>query len=372
MRKKRIILLVIIILVPTFWFLTKAWASVRVKDIARINGQNEVSLIGYGLVVGLEGTGDGRGTVFTIQSLVNMLQRMGVTVPAKKVKVKNVAAVMVTAALPPGTKKGSSIDCTVSSLGDATSLKGGTLLLTPMQSVNGILYGYASGPISIGGFNVQVDEDNRIVNNYTLVGRIPGGFNVDVEHSMEDFDCRILQLDLINPDFTTANRLKDRINEIFPGSAYPLDAGTVELTVPDTMQMKSGWIEFVSRVENLTVEPDIPARVVVNEKTGTIVAGENVSIAPVALAHGTITIAIKSIPVISQPAPFSQGKTVESKESFIDVEDEEARVVYFEERADISEVASALNAIGATPRDIIAILQALKQAGALRAELVIL
>jgi flagellar P-ring protein precursor FlgI len=289
-----------------------------------------------------------------------------------KVKVKNIAAVVVTASLPPGTKKGSSIDCTVSSLGDATSLKGGTLLLTPMQSVDGMIFGYSSGPVSIGGFNVQVDDDNKIVNNYTLVGRIPGGFNVDVGYSMEDFDCRLLQLSLISPDFTTANRLKDKINSVFPGSAYPLDAGTVELVVPDSLQMKSGWIEFVSRIENLRIEPDVPARVVVNEKTGTIVAGENVSIAPVALAHGTITIAIKSVPVISQPAPFSQGKTVESSESFIEVEDEEARVVYFEERTNISEVAAALNAIGATPRDVIAIFQALKQAGALRAELVIL
>jgi flagellar P-ring protein precursor FlgI len=370
--RKKILVLAIILLVPTLWFVSRAWADARVKDIASINSQNEVSLIGYGLVVGLEGTGDGKGTVFTIQSLVNMLQRMGVTVPVDKVKVKNIAAVVVTASLPPGTKKGSSIDCTVSSLGDATSLKGGTLLLTPMQSVEGVLFGYSSGSVSIGGFNVQVDEDNKIVNNYTLVGRIPGGFKVDVGYSMEDFDCRLLQLSLINPDFTTANRLKDKINSVFPGSAYPLDAGTVELVVPDSLQMKSGWIEFVSQIENLTVEPDIPARVVVNEKTGTIVAGENVSIAPVALAHGTITIAIKSVPVISQPAPFSQGTTVESKESFIDVKDEDARVVYFEERTNISEVAAALNAIGATPRDIIAIFQALKQAGALRAELVIL
>jgi flagellar P-ring protein precursor FlgI len=370
--RKKILALAIILLVPTVWFISKAWADARVKDIASINSQNEISLIGYGLVVGLEGTGDGKGTVFTIQSLVNMLQRMGVTVPVNKVKVKNIAAVVVTASLPPGTKKGSSIDCTVSSLGDATSLKGGTLLLTPMQSVDGAIFGYSSGPVSIGGFNVQVDDDNKIVNNYTLVGRIPGGFKADVGYSMEDFDCRLLQLSLTNPDFTTANRLKDKINSLFPGSAYPIDAGTVELVVPDSLQMKSGWIEFVSRIENLRIEPDVPARVVVNEKTGTIVAGEKVSIAPVALAHGTITIAIKSVPVISQPAPFSQGETVESRESFIEVEDQDARVVYFEERTNISEVAAALNAIGATPRDVIAIFQALKQAGALRAELVIL
>jgi len=371
MRKKTLIALIIIV-VPVIWFASKAVADVRVKDIARINSQNQISAIGYGLVVGLEGTGDGKGTVFTVQSLVNMLERMGVTVPASKVKIKNVAAVVVTAALPPGTKRGSSIDCTISSLGDATSLKGGTLLLTPMKAINGMIYGYASGPTSIGGFNVQVDDNNKIVNNYTLVGRIPGGFKVDVDYPMEDFNYRILQLSLYNPDFTTANRLKNRIDEVFPNSAYPLDAGTIELIVPDSMQMKSGWVQFVSRVENLTVEPDVPARVVINEKTGTIVAGEKVSIAPVALAHGTITIAVKSVPVISQPAPFSNGKTVESSESFIDVTDEEARVVFFEERSNISEVASALNAIGATPRDVIAIFQALKTAGALRAELVIL
>ncbi len=347
-------------------------ADVRVKDVARINGQNEIPVIGYGLVVGLEGTGDGKGSAFTVQSLVNMLQRLGITVPVNDVKVKNVAAVVVTAALPPGTKKGSSIDCTVSSLGDATSLKGGTLLLAPMTAMDGTIYGYSSGPVSIGGFNVQVDEGNKIVNNYTLVGRIPGGFSINIGYPMEDFEYKILQLSLTNPDFTTAKRLRDRINDVYPNCAYPLDAGTIELIVPDSLQMKSGWVEFVSRIENLTVNPDVPARVVINEKTGTIVAGERVSIAPVALAHGTITISIKSIPVISQPAPFSQGKTVESKESTIDVTDENARVVYFEERTNISEVASALNAIGATPRDIIAIFQALKEAGALRAELVIL
>jgi len=369
---KKLVIAAIIIIVPIIWFGAKAMADVRVKDIARINSQNEVSLIGYGLVVGLEGTGDGKGTIFTVQSLVNMLQRMGVTVPVDKVKIKNVAAVIVTAALPPGSKQGSSIDCTVSSLGDATSLKGGTLLMTPMSAVDGRGFGYSSGPISIGGFNVQVDENNKIVNNYTLVGRIPNGFHVDVDYSMEDFDCQLLQLSLTNPDFTTADRLKDKINEVFPGRAYPLDAGTVELVVPDSLQMKSGWVKFVSCVENLTIEPDVPARVVINEKTGTIVAGENVSIAPVALAHGTITISIKSVPVISQPAPFSQGKTVETQESFIDVTDEEARIVYFEERTNISEVASALNAIGATPRDVISIFQALKAAGALRAQLVIL
>jgi len=370
--KKRTILFWILIIVPTFWFAARTFATVRLKDIAKINSQNEISLIGYGLVVGLEGTGDGKGTVFTVQSLVNMLQRMGVTVPVDKVKVKNVAAVVVTAALPPGTKKGSSIDVTVSSLGDATSLKGGSLLLTPMQSIDGRIFGYASGPISIGGFNVQVDDDNRIVNNYTLVGRVPGGLNIQIGYSMEDFDFKVLQLSLYNPDFTTADRLKDRINDVFPGSAYPIDQSTVELTVPDSMQMKSGWVEFVSTVENLRVEPDIPARVVINEKTGTIVAGEHVSIAPVALAHGTITIAVKSIPIISQPAPFSKGETVRAKESFIEVEDEVARVVAMEERTNISEVAAALNGIGATPRDIIAIFQALKQAGALRAELIIL
>jgi flagellar P-ring protein precursor FlgI len=352
--------------------MSEAMADVRVKDIARINSQNQVSLIGYGLIVGLEGTGDGKGSTFTVQSLVNMLERMGVTVPVNKVKVKNVAAVAVTAGLPPGTKKGSSIDCTVSSLGDATSLKGGTLLMTPMKSLSGENFGYASGAVSIGGFNVQVDDNNKIVKNYTLVGRIPNGFHVEAGFPMEDFDLKILQLSLTNPDFTTAHRLKDKINEVFPGSAYPLDARTVELLVPDSLQMKSGWVEFVSAVENLTIRPDVSARVVINEKTGTIVAGENVSIAPVALAHGTITISVHSVPVISQPAPFSQGRTVETQESFIDVEDEDARIVCLEERTNISEVAAALNAIGATPRDIIAIFQALKQAGALRAELIIL
>lgn len=348
-------------------------ADTRIKDIVNINGWHNLNLFGYGLVVGLEGTGDSKGTQFTIQSLVNMLQRLGVTVPANQVKVKNVAAVMVTAQLPPTAAKGSAVDVTVSSLGDASSLAGGTLLLTPLSSKDGQIYAWAQGSISIGGFNVQVDGTNKIVNNYTLVGSVTNGAVIERDIINEMYDLKLIQLSLMYPDYTTINRIKEKINERFPGSAFPLDNSIIEVNVPDTMQNRAGWVDFIAQIENLRIDPDAKARVVVNERTGTIVAGANVSIAPVALAHGNITISIASVPVISQPEAFSEkGETVATQQTNIDVTDEQARVIQFEERVNIYEVAQALNAIGAAPRDIIAIFQALKQTGALRAELVVL
>ena len=347
-------------------------ADTRIKDIVQINGWQDVRVFGYGLVVGLDGSGDSKSTQFTIQSLVNMLQRMGVKVPLNKVTVKNVAAVMVTATISPGMRKGSQADVTVSSIGDAKSLTGGTLLMTPLSDINGVLYAWAQGPVSIGGFNVQVDGGNKIINNYTLVGTVTNGAVLDRELAPEFFDLNILQLSLMHPDYTTINRIKETINEIYPGSAYPLDNTTIEISVPDSLQHRAGWVNFIASIEKLKVDPDSKARVVVNERTGTIVAGTNVTIAPVALAHGNITISISSIPVISQPQAFGEGETVTEQQTDIVVNDEQARVVSLEERVNIADVAQALNAIGAAPRDIIAIFQALKQTGALRAELIVL
>lgn len=367
-----------ILIVLTIYFLTlisppaDLSADTRIKDITQINGWHNIKLFGYGLVVGLEGSGDSKGTQFTIQSLVNMLQRLGVTVPAKSVKVKNVAAVMVTAVLPPNATKGSNIDVTVSSMGDASSLAGGTLLLTPLSDKEGEIYAWAQGTISIGGFNVQVDGGNKIINNYALVGTVPNGAVVEIEPVNEFYDLKVLQLSLMNPDYTTANRIKEKINEFYPNSAYPLDNSIIEITVPENMRHRAGWVDFIASIENLRIDPDTRARVVVNERTGTIVAGANVTIAPVALAHGNITISINTLPVISQPEPFSEGETVVEGQVDVTVSDEQARVVNFEERVNIYEVAQALNAIGAAPRDIIAIFQALKQTGALRAELIVL
>ena len=345
---------------------------VRLKDLADFSGPADVPLYGYGLVVGLQGTGDGAGTQFTVQSLTNMLIRLGITVPPADVKVKNVAAVMVTSAVTPGMKAGSHIDVTVSSMGDAQSLQGGVLLLTPLNGLDGQLYGYAQGPVSTGGFNVEAQGGGKVAKNYTLVGRVPGGGLLEKElmnFAPPDGKLRVV---LRDPDYTTAHRVAEAINAVYPDAATPADQGAVEVATPDEFSAAGGRVEFISALEALTLTPDLPARVVINEKTGTIVAGERVTIAPVALAHGNITIQIRTQPIISQPPPFSKGETVTQTQADIEVVETEAKVICLQESTNINDVAQALNSIGATPRDIIAIFQALKEAGALRAQLIII
>lgn len=346
--------------------------SVRIKDICRFQDQQERELIGYGLVIGLDGTGDGNGTQFTTQSLVNMMQRMGLTVDPAKVKVKNVAAVIVTARLANTLAEGTTFDVTVSSVGDASSLQGGVLLITPLSGTDGVVYAQAQGSVSIGGFNVQVDEQNKIVNNYTLVGRIPGGARVLRPMPATSGPGNEVYLTLGEPDLTTAQRIAERINLAYGTTAYALDAGRILIKVPDSLSPAGQRARFMSDLGHLEVIPDSPARVVINERTGTIVAGQMVTIEPVAIAHGTITVNISTQPVVSQPEPFSEGRTVETGEPSISVDQQPARVVELPPSVRLSDVATALNKIGATPRDIVAIFQALKQAGALRADLVIM
>ncbi len=363
--------LMIAIFMFIFVVIVPAESSVRIKDIARIQTENEVDLIGYGLVIGLDGTGDGKGATFTMQSLANMMERLGLTVNARDLKVKNVAAVMITARMNSNRKFGDRIDVTVSSVGDASSLQGGTLLLTPLSSASGEVFASAQGAVSIGGFNVQVDEGNRIVNNYTLVGRVPGGAQITRELQGLSNNSDIL-LSLRNPDYNTASQISKRINIKYGLTAYTENAATIRVVVPDSLTYANLRGEFIADIGRMKVNPDTPARVVINERTGTIVAGQNVSIAPVAIAHGNITVSIRSFPVISQPEPFSSGETIYTNEYQLGVEAEDARVIKLEEAVTLTDIANALNQIGATPRDIIAIFQALKQAGALRAELVIL
>jgi len=345
---------------------------VRLKDIASFAGRADVRLFGYGLVVGLQGTGDGAGTQFTVQSLASMLTRLGITVVPEEIKVKNVAAVMVTSAVTPAMKAGSHFDVTVSSMGDAQSLQGGVLLLTPLTSLDGQLFAYAQGPVSTGGFNVEAQGGARVSKNYTLVGRVPGGGVLEKELMLFEPPGGKIRVVLRDPDYTTARRVAEVINVVYPEAAVPADQASVEVSMPEEFQEDGGKVAFISSLEALTLTPDMPARVVINEKTGTIVAGEHVTIAPVALAHGNITIQIRTRPIISQPAPFSKGETVTQTQADIEVTETEAQVVYMQESTNIHEVAQALNSIGATPRDIIAIFQALKKAGALRAELVII
>jgi len=349
----------------------QADGAVRIKDITTIHNEDEIDLIGYGLVIGLDGTGDGKGAQFTMQSLSNMMERMGLTVETKKLKVKNVAAVMVTGRLSSNNTKGSRIDVTVSSIGDASSLQGGTLLITPLSSANGKVYAIAQGPVSIGGFNVQVDEGNKIINNYTLVGRVPGGGKITrtLERSTDNGDVLLF---LHSPDYTTATRIAERINNKYGMTAYVDDVATIRIKIPDSLAYYNERMHFISDIGTMRIQPDERAKIVINERTGTIVAGQYVTIAPVAIAHGNITVSIKSFPVISQPEPFSQGETVVTDEYQIQVDEEPSRVVYMEEVVSLADVANALNMIGASPRDIIAIFQAMKQAGALRAELVII
>ncbi len=346
--------------------------KVRVKDISHFQIENTIPLFGYGLVVGLDGTGDSKSTRFTVQSLVNMMERMGVTVDPDKVKVKNVAAVMVTADLSPHMSVGSKVDVLVSSLGDASSLQGGTLLYMPLADALGTVYAVAQGPITIGGFNISSGMGDQFRNNYTLVGRVPGG--ATIEKQVDELPAaNSIRLCLDNPDYTTANRLTLAINNNFAyANAVALDEANIEIVLPEQKREPGALVEFFAAVEKLEIEPDVPARVVINEKTGTIVAGKHVTISAVMLAHGNLQIEIRSTPLVSQPQPFSQGRTVLTREAEINVEPEVARILYIEQQANIGDLATALNDIGATPRDIMAIFQALKAAGALRAELIII
>lgn len=364
-------LMVSLLLMILSFYSPDARAGVRIKDVTRMHSDSEIDLIGYGLVIGLDGTGDGKGAQFTAQSLANMMQRMGVTVETDKLKVKNVAAVIVTTRLSSNNRIGDKIDVTVSSIGDAASLQGGTLLLTQLSSLDGEVYASAQGAVSIGGFNVQVEDGNKIINNYTLVGRVPGGGNISrlLPPRQEISD---LVLSLQSPDYTTAARIAQKINNKYGTTAYVDDAATIRIKIPDSLSCPNDKVLFIADIDSMQINPDQTARVVINERTGTIVAGENVTIAPVAIAHGNITVNIQSRPVISQPEPFSKGETVTTAEYQLSVDNEKARVIHLEEVVSLAQIAAALNQIGATPRDIIAIFESLRQAGALRAELIII
>ncbi len=364
-------LLLPILLLAFQLFPPESEAAARIKDITRIQGENEFDLMGYGLVIGLDGTGDSKGTQFTVQSLANMMQRLGLTVEPDKLKIKNVAAVIVTGKISSHHQVGDKIDVTVSSLGDATSLQGGMLLFTQLASSNGEVFAVAQGPVSIGGFNVQVEDGNKIINNYTLVGRVPGGGSIQrtLESQVANNE---LNLSLQIPDYSTAARIAHMINSKYGVVAFVDNPAIIRIIVPDSLSYRNERARFIADIGAMMIEPDQVARVVINERTGTIVAGSHVSIAPVAIAHGNITVNIQSMPVISQPEPFSRGETVVVPEYQISVDNEKARVIHLEESVSLADVASALNKIGAAPRDIIAIFEALRQAGALRAELVII
>ena len=349
-----------------------SFAGTRIKDIAYVMGMRGEQVLGYGLVVGLAGTGDTQRSMFTVQSVTSMLQRFGITVPQNEMRLRNVAAVMVTTTIAPFTKSGGVSDVTVSSMGDATSLQGGTLLMTPLSGLDGTVYAMAQGSISVGGFDVRTSSGSRVAKNHTAAGRIPNGAIVEKAVNPSLGDGMSVSLVLNQADFTTSKRIADVVNKSMGSKiAKSMDAGSVEIVVPAAFS--SQLIDFISQLEMLEVNVDVIARVVINERTGTVIIGSNVSILPVAISHGGLNIEIETAPVISQPNAFSQGgKTIVAKiESPTAVQDS-AKVVAIDGVATVQDVAKVLNLLKVAPRDIIAIFQALKEVGALKAELVII
>jgi flagellar P-ring protein FlgI len=343
--------------------------ATRIKDIAQLQGVRSNQLVGYGLVVGLNGTGDSASTQFTTRSLVSMMERLGVNVDGN-VKVDNVAAVIVTAELPPFAKAGSNIDVLVSSIGDADSLAGGTLLMTPLKAPDGSTYAVAQGSLIVGSLAFG-GKAATVQKNHPTSARIPGGAMVEREVAFALDPGQDLVYQLTSPDFTTISRMSTTINNHFRAPlAQPQDSSSLRIQVPE--QFRGQLVNFIAGLENLPVRPDAVARIVVNEKTGTIVMGEGVRIATVAVSHSNLNLVISERDQVSQPAPLSKGQTVVVPDTEIEMTEEAGNLVVMEMGVNIGDVAKALNAIGATPRDLIAIFQAIKAAGALHAELVIL
>lgn len=376
MNKSKITLLAIMAILITH----SMWAQVRIKDVVSVQNGQHTALVGYGLVVGLNGTGDrpsgNRGAVFTTQTISNMLERFGITVPKEQLRTRNVAAVMVTANLRPFSMVGSQFDVVVSSLGDANSLEGGVLLPTPLQDPLGVNYAMSQGPVSIGGYNIETRSGEQLRKNHALVGRVPGGGTLTLLPEKQNIDIsKPLRLFLNEPDFITSNRIAEAINTTMSSTeenAKAVSPGIVEITFPSSVQSHYDMIRYVAAIETLMVVTDVDARVVINERTGTVVAGGGVTIGEVMISHGNLTIHTRSAPVISQPQAFSRtGQTVVTQVTNTVAEEEEARTAVIRETTTVSDLALALNTIGLKPRDIIAVFQSIKEAGALRARLII-
>ncbi len=345
----------------------------RIKDLATFAGVRDNQLVGYGLVVGLDGTGDRTTqTPFTVQSLKNMLGQLGVTLPPNvNPQLRNVAAVMLTTNLPPFAKAGQRIDVTVSSMGNADSLRGGTLLLSPLKGADGQIYAMAQGDLIVGGFGAEGADGSRITVNVPSVGRIPNGATVEREVPNPFAHTPTLVLNLNRSDFTTANRLKEAINNTFgDGVAEALDGSSVRVRAP---AHPSDRVAFVATLENLPVQPGIaPARVIINARTGTIVMGANVRVLPAAVSHGNLTVTISEDPTVVQPQPFGGGQTAVVPQTGIDITQDDARMFLFDPGTTLDDIVRAVNNVGVAPGDLLSILQALREAGALRAELVVI
>ncbi|MDC0357665.1 flagellar basal body P-ring protein FlgI [Oligoflexia bacterium] len=368
-RHKFIILLLaallLVLLQPGLCF------AARLKDIADVEGVRGNQLFGFGIIVGLNGTGDGNSAEFTSKSLSNMLDKMGIRVNAEDIKVKNIASVMVTATMPPFVRPGTKIDVTLSSLGDAKSLQGGTLIFTPLKGADGNTYAVAQGAVSVGGFSIDAGGDSA-VKNHPTVGQISEGGTIERAIPFDLFQSKRVRIVLRKPDFTTMTRVVTEINgDLGRPLAVAVDAASVE--IPLIADYARDPISFVARLEQIDVVQDIGARVVVNEKTGTIIMGESVTISRVALAHGNLSIAIRSETQVSQPEALSQsGQTQIVTNADVQVGEDVNGLSIVGGPVTLGEIVQALNALGATPRDLISIFTALKRAGALQAQLIVM
>ncbi len=346
----------------------------RIKDLSSVQGMRDNQLIGYGLIVGLDGTGDSVGQVaYTAQSLKNMLTQLGIVIsPGVTPQPKNVAAVMLHATLPPFIKKGQKIDVTASSVGNAKSLRGGTLLMAPLKGADGQVYAIAQGNLIVGGLGVEGSDGSKITINIPSVGRVPKGAIVERTITNSLGHTNKLVLNLFSADFTTANRMSTAINKHFgAGTAKALDPISIEVMAPETQDNK---IAFISMIENITLEPgEGSARVIINSRTGTVVISSAVRVSPAAVSHGNLVVTIQESKAVSQPGAFSRaGNTEVVADSQIDVIKEDNRMFMFDPGVDLNDIVRAVNQVGAAPGDLVAILEALKQAGALHAELVVI
>ena len=337
----------------------------RLKELISIEGVRDNQLIGYGLVVGLAGTGDRVQTVFSAQSLTNLLERMGLTVSPTAIQVKNTAAVMVTSTLPPFSQPGTRIDATVAAIGDAPSLQGGILLITGLKGPDGQIYANAQGPLVLGGFVAGGQGNSKSVNHPT-VGRMPNGAIVERGGPSVPFGNQ-LHLQLQQADFATAARIASAVNAKFQGAAHADNSALITVDVPELWRKQP--TEFIAEIESLTIEPDTTARIVVNERTGTIIMGKQVQIAPVAIMQGNLTVEIQTTQEVSQPNAMSSGQTKQVAQTNVGVTQDAAKNLFLKNGATVEELVQALSSIGSSPRDIISILQNLKTAGALEAEL---
>jgi len=345
-------------------------AGVRLKDVTSVQGPVQTPLVGYGLVVGLSKTGDKQQTVFSAQTLTNMLQRFGLAVSSDAIKIENVAAVFVTAELGPFAWQGGRADVIVSSIGDARSLQGGTLVPTPLRGPEGRVLALAQGPISIGGFGAS-SGGSSVQTTHLTVGRVPGGALIQEARPWTPGATDVLRLALHEPDFVSAGRVARAINmELGEDVAHAVDAGGVELRVPEPY--RQSLPDLIARLEPLQVALDVAARVVINERTGTVVMGGDVRLGPAAVAHGSLSVRVATEFEVSQPAPFSGGETTTVPRTEIEISENNAQLVTLEPGATLGDVVRALNLLGVSPRDIIAVMQALKAAGALRAVIVII